>query len=324
MWYFLQQGGLPDAYVFTKPHFQVGPPFGTTEMHFFHHDVTHGEVMEACASFVSPCQCPDCSAAYAIGVVGPGTANGSAPPPPALAPYGNTLPYRSPLHAGLVKKGRRGTRRFGVRLPDLEALTHFCAFMGIPEAALVGRFKVSNIRPEVGTAGILTMLKDRLGWGEVLECIYIGDNHAVVHASAAPPCKQFATNRPLSRSASIHLNMGTQRIVSYFKAMNSRARLMCEQSHIEEVRDLETANPDGDEWAEHSTPQAAIPRTARVMAERGTILEHARRVTQDALHQTAPAAAVLGGQAATHGRAWNTPSPSAATRRRTGGGGGVR
>ena len=110
---------MPDSYVFSKPHIDVGGPFATTEPHFFDSSITHTQVLRYCDGFTAPCQCPDCAAIMATGVIRQPAAPGLSPPPPPQQPYGHNLPVLTPLHFGIARKGKGNNRRYGIRVETL-------------------------------------------------------------------------------------------------------------------------------------------------------------------------------------------------------------
>ena len=99
---------------------------------------------------------------------------------------------------------------------------------------------------------------------------------------------------------------------------------MCETSSNAEIREIDTATADGDEWGEHTTPQGAIPRPAQAMAEAGTIFHGPRRAAQVHMQAVGAEAAAVGAQALRPRSAGGTPSPSTAKHHKTGDGGGAR
>ena len=168
------------------------------------------------------------------------------------------------------------------------------------------------------------MLRKRFKWKTVEDCIYLGDNHAIVHATDAPPYHGVALKRSVPAHEARALGGHEQTVVCHIKATNSRAKLMCKQSASPHVQTLDTTNADGDDWAEHEVPQDEIVRPPEEAAASGSILDPARRRFQLSVRASAEAAASLAAASASVNKrsrgSGATPSPSTSKRGPLGGG----
>jgi len=134
-----------------------------------------------------------------------------------------------------------------------------------------------------------------MGWAEMEEVIYIGDNHAVVHATAPPPPIVGGFKERLGAAALASPKADIITKTFFIKAINGRAKHMCKDSHDPGVQAIGTTDAEGEEWADHAQPSDARAMPAHVRQQEGTV--YARRTAQNLLATNAAQIASIAGKA---------------------------
>ena len=104
----------------------------------------------------------------------------------------------------------------------------------------------------------------------------------------------------------------TSKLPFHIKAMNRRARLLCQASSNASVQEISTTDAEGEEWAELRTGLEEMPGTAVERVQDGSV--YARRASQQVMSQVADFAAQ---QVAAQKRKKEvlTPSPQHSTKK---------
>ncbi len=95
-----------------------------------------------------------------------------------------------------------------------------------------------------------------ISWDSLTGCIYLGDGHAVVHATGPPPIVKAKVRRVLGLSAEAAMGGPGMRVPMQIKAMNGMARRLCAASPNPEVQRAPTTDADGEEFATHAKDAA--------------------------------------------------------------------
>ena len=184
--------------------------------------------------------------------------------------------------------------------------------MGLSEVVGMGRFKLTGVSVTSGPVGIMKMA-EKINW-KIEEIVFLEEGQAIVHAKACPPKSCYGLRKDKGRVFPMHI-----------KAVNARARALCKESKVEEVRMIRHTGAEGEEGDEMQVDSDSRPGDPLSHIFRGSSL--GRRAAQQRLALAASGAAAAsppsgmrrGRQASNLG---TTPPGLAQKNQRTAGGDG--